>query len=133
MSLSKPQQSEDSTCWLMTHCSLFRLESLLPLAALAHLHTLSLKLPGSKLTNPVCCDPGYDSFLKETFPHLVWLDMEKVAGAGAEFYSRCRELDRQLENGRKEEGERETRRQGITSFYWVVVTSRFVRSTNIPQ
>lgn len=66
-----------------------RLESLLPLAGLVHLKSLSLRLPGTKLTNPVCSIASYEAFMQDTFPLLIWLDGEKVSGPGSEFYSRC--------------------------------------------
>ena len=66
-----------------------RLESLLPLAGLVHLKTLSLRLPGTKLTNPVCSIASYETFMQHTFPLMIWLDGEKVSGPGSEFYSRC--------------------------------------------
>ena len=72
-----------------SHTYIHRLESLLPLAGLVHLKTLSLRLPGTKLTNPVCSIASYETFMQHTFPLMIWLDGEKVLGAGSEFYSRC--------------------------------------------
>ena len=72
-----------------SHTYIHRLESLLPLAGLVHLKNLSLKLPGTKLTNPVCSIASYEAFMQDTFPLLIWLNGEKVLGPGSEFYSRC--------------------------------------------
>ena len=71
-----------------THTHIHRLESLLPLAGLVHLKNLSLKIPGTELTNPVCSIVSYEVFMQDTFPLLIWLDGEKVSGPGSEFYSR---------------------------------------------
>ena len=71
-----------------THTYIHRLESLLPLAGLVHLKNLSLKIPGTELTNPVCSIVSYEVFMQDTFPLLIWLDGEKVSGPGSEFYSR---------------------------------------------
>ena len=72
------------------------LESLLPLAGLTHLKSLTLHLPGTKLTNPVCSNPAYKTFMSDTFPLLSWLDGEKITGPGSELYTSYR---KQQENG----------------------------------
>ena len=83
-----------------------QLEALLPLTGLVHLKTLLLKLPGSQLTNPVCAEPAYRTFMQKKFPTLVWLDGEKMSGAGSEFYTQCHEADRLLGERQENGGER---------------------------
>ncbi len=81
------------------------LETLMVLAGLTQLKDLSLKLPGSELNNPVCSSAGYDVYVEQSFPSLVWLDGEKIAGPGAELYSLDRQPHEKEESGRREGGE----------------------------
>ena len=96
----------------------FRLDSLLPLCALPHLRTLCLKIHGAtSLGNPLCSDRdhgGYGVFMSQSFPHLHWLDGERVEREGVK--GERTELEREL--GRleaigedeDEEGKREPER-----------------------
>ena len=72
-----------------------RLDTLLPLSSVTHLTHLTLSLPGSSLTNQVCSLSSYSSFIRESLPWLEWLDGEKVGGIGAEFYSKCDEIEQE--------------------------------------
>ena len=97
----------------------FRLDSLLPLCALPHLRTLCLKVRGvSSLGNPLCSDTdhgGYGVFMSQSFPHLRWLDGERVEREGVK--GERTELGRELgrleaigEDDEDEEGKREPER-----------------------
>ena len=76
---------------------------LLPLSALSHLKHLTLQQPQCKLSNPVCREMSYATFMHQTLPHLLWLDgrprSKQPSGGGggsSGFHDRCDQLEHRL-------------------------------------
>lgn len=104
------------------------LDSLLPLCGLPHLTSLCLRVHGTtSLSNPLCSavdHGGYGLFMRQSFPHLHWLDGERVAERGGVRGEKA-ELERELGKLEAVGGAGEREREPDSIYIYVFVVFQF--------